>query len=65
MLFNRNEEEPIVEIEELGKNKDSFSYKVVREKERELIYRLIHEDLASAKMLHIVIYNNSVYSSGS
>lgn len=32
MLFNRNEEEPIVEIEELGKNKDSFSYKVVREK---------------------------------
>lgn len=66
MLFNRNFKKPAVEIEELGKNKDNFSYKIVREKEGKLIYRQIHKpDLAAAKMLHIVIYNNSVYSSGS
>lgn len=64
-VFQQKWEKPKVEIEELGKNKDNFSYKTVREKEGKLIYREIHEPgLAAANMLHRVIYN-SVYSSGS
>lgn len=50
MLFRRNGKKPTVEIKELGKNKDNFSYKTVREKEGKLIYRQIHEPgLAAAK----------------
>lgn len=55
-LNSFQQKKPTVEIEEVDKNKDKFSYKTVREKEGKLICRQIHEpDSAAAKMLCTVL----------